>query len=271
MFLKGKKAFTLIELLVVISIIGLLTAIMIPALAAARQQAISLLCKSNIRQLALANIGYASENDGFFVPAAADMWDNFGGMNRWHGKRDNENEPFDPLKSPLVSYLGSGKIKECPSKVNFEKGQTWNQSFEKGCGGYGYNMIYIGSRLWQRNYGTGPAGWKRPYCHTTRISEIRKPARTLMFADTGFVQNGTLIEYSFAEPPFFVMNGYLLKRYAKPSIHFRHRGSANIAWADGSVSSQKIAEFNKKAQSLSSYNTQLGWFEPLDNSLFDIE
>lgn len=271
MFSKSKKAFTLIELLVVISIIGLLMAIMVPVLAVARQQAISLLCKSNIRQLALSNIAYANENDGFFVPAASDMWDKFGGMNRWHGKRNNENEPFDPLKGPLASYLGDGKVKKCPAQINFEEGQTWNQSFEKGCGGYGYNMVYVGSRLWQRNYSTGLDAWKKPYFQTTRISEIRSPDRTVMFADTAFFQNGSLIEYSFAEPTFFVMNGYLLQKYAKPSIHFRHAGRTNIAWADGNITSRKIGDFNPKAQPRALYDMELSWFEPLDNSLFDLE
>jgi len=59
-----KKAFTLIEILVVISVIALLLAILMPALAAARAQTRSLVCKMHLRQLLLANISYASENDG---------------------------------------------------------------------------------------------------------------------------------------------------------------------------------------------------------------
>ena len=67
------KAFTLIELLIVISIIALLMAILMLALGAARSGSRALACKSNLRQLVIANIGYATENDGFYVPAASDM------------------------------------------------------------------------------------------------------------------------------------------------------------------------------------------------------
>ena len=103
------------------------------------------------------------------------------------------------------------------------------------------------------------------------MSEVEKPGETLMFADTAFNQDGSLIEYSFAEPPHFVMYGYVSSRYAKPSIHFRHRGWANVAWADGSVRSRRMAKYDEKAQSAASYNMKLGWFEPIDNTLFDLE
>lgn len=92
---RKTKGFTLIEVLVVISIISLLTAILMPSLAAARSGARKAVCASNLRQLVLANIGYATENEGFYVPAASDMWAS-PGHRRWHGFRDNLNEPFDP-------------------------------------------------------------------------------------------------------------------------------------------------------------------------------
>ena len=68
---EEQKAFTLIELLVVISVVAMLTAILMPALAAARFETQALVCKSNLRQLLIASIGYATENDGFFVSAAS--------------------------------------------------------------------------------------------------------------------------------------------------------------------------------------------------------
>src|SRR4030042_3558176 len=98
---KETKAFTLIELLVVVSIIALLLAILMPALGAARSGSRALACKSHLRQLVIANMGYTTENDGFYVPAARDMWEN-AGLHRWHGTRDALGEPFDPLKAPLM-------------------------------------------------------------------------------------------------------------------------------------------------------------------------
>ena len=269
---RENKAFTLIELLVVISIIAVLTAILMPALGAARSGSRALACKSNLRQLLIANIGYATENDGFYVPAASDMWDS-AGLHRWHGQRDALDEPFDPLRSPLIGYLADGRVKECPLKVEFITGLEWNTNFEQGCGGYGYNMTYIGSRISQSAAGAVQA-WKDSYAMTARITEIAAPAMTLMFADTAMANNGkSLIEYSFAEPPFTVYNGRPVTGfYMSPSIHFRHSNRANAGWADGHVEPRQMAgSGDKNAYDANSAELNLGWFEPLDNTPFDLE
>ena len=64
----GCRGFTLIELLVVISIIALLIALLLPALAHARESAKHVLCASNQKQLALATLNYAEDHDGFPPP-----------------------------------------------------------------------------------------------------------------------------------------------------------------------------------------------------------
>lgn len=269
---EKQRAFTLIELLVVISVITMLTAILVPALAAARFNTRALVCKSNLRQLLIASIGYATENDGFFVPAASDMWDT-AGLNRWHGRRDTHSEPFDPLRGPLAGYLADGEVKQCAAKVNFVKGQDWGTNFEQGCGGYGYNMTYIGSRLWQIRAGSIQKPGE-PYTKTTRITEIASPAKTLMFADTAMARDEqVLIEYSFAEPPFTVYDGRpVTSSYMSPSIHFRHGTRANVGWADSHVDSQQMAESNlNNAYNIYSAEMKLGWFEPVDNTQFDLQ
>lgn len=268
-FLTG---FTLVEILVVISVVALLMAILLPALAAARSRTQALVCKSNLRQLLIASIGYAAENDGFYVPAASDMWDS-AGLHRWHGVRDALDEPFDAGRGPLVGYLADGRVKECPAKMGFVKGEDWNTNFEQGCGGYGYNMTYIGSRIWQCGINSVQA-WKESYARTTRMTEIASPGRTLMFADSAMANDGiSLIEYSFAEPPFTVHNGQPATNfYMSPSIHFRHSGRVNVGWADGHIAPREMAKFDdKNAYDVQSADMNLGWFGPINNTPFDLE
>lgn len=267
-----KKGFTLIELLVVISIIAILMAILVPSLGKAKVLARSVVCKSNLRQILMANMAYAAENDGYYVLAAEDIFSGAGGLHRWHGVRDSSNDPFDPARSVLAPYFADGAVKQCPKSVKFRHGDPWAFDFEDGCGGYGYNMTYLGSRTWQYGFANG---CNKP----TRQTEISNSAETVMFADTAMTKLDSnnipyLLEYSFAEPPFFLSNGVAQPAwgYAAPSIHFRHNQRANVGWADGHIDAQERTEFDGiNAYNVKSSDMDLGWFGPLNNSFFDLK
>jgi prepilin-type N-terminal cleavage/methylation domain-containing protein/prepilin-type processing-associated H-X9-DG protein len=251
----SKHGFTLVELLVVIGIVALLIAILMPALTRARQSAQAAVCASNIRQLHIASIGYASENRGYWPPAHFDYTTVATNLHRWHGTRATVNDPFDLAGSPLKAFL-TGRVKECPS---FEPAKA---GFEASAGGYGYNNQYLGSSL-AVEPGT-PGADNRP----AKMSQVRKPAETIAFADAAF-GDPALIEYSFVEPPIAITQWGNFPN--SPSIHFRHHGKANICWADGHVTLEAMAWTRPEPNFYGTNNValKLGFIGPEENTLFD--
>ncbi len=245
----ARAGFSLVELLVVMAATGLLTALAAGGWSAARAAAQSAACRSNLRQLATANLAHAVDH-GRYVAAAADIE----GANsiRWHGVRAGGGA-FDGSLGPLAPYLGGGGssawVRRCPGFRPEAAG------FEAACGGYGYNAHGVGSEVCLP-HGNGTTVGMRP-------ASITRPAHTVMFADAAFLQGSgaraRLIEYSFAEPPKFASGGT-----PWPSIHFRHRGRANVAWCDGRVTSEPLDRTDGRSAAHA-----LGWFGPDDNRLFD--
>ncbi|MBE0535517.1 MAG: type II secretion system protein [Phycisphaerae bacterium] len=114
----SKKAFTLIELLVVIAIIGMLLAILLPALGKAKELGREVICKNNIKQYGLVGTLYLDDNDTKFpwpwhiiYSKPQTFFNQFGTYNcHWH---DANHHP-DEQPGQLWPYLQNKKVNLCP-------------------------------------------------------------------------------------------------------------------------------------------------------------
>ncbi|MCX5684436.1 MAG: prepilin-type N-terminal cleavage/methylation domain-containing protein, partial [Planctomycetota bacterium] len=116
-----QRGFTLVELLVATAIIGVLVAMMVPAMAAAVGVAHQTACASNLRQIGFATQMYLKDNDGWFFWLATDEanigrnW-YFGMEPMGSGALGEGNRTLDRTRGKLYPYLQSAEsVETCPA------------------------------------------------------------------------------------------------------------------------------------------------------------
>jgi len=174
--MKTTKGFTLIELLVVIAIIALLLAIIVPSLNTAKQMAGAAVCGSNARQIVMAWITYAEDNDALLCSPYTLTYDPVNDDYDWVEARVSkvtvEDEIFgtDPgaatgdqgiVGGALYPYYENPEAVHCPSDKRSNKPATDGSSKEGGYRTYSF-VEHVG----RQNNGS-------EYCH--KISDIPSP------------------------------------------------------------------------------------------------
>jgi prepilin-type processing-associated H-X9-DG protein len=109
-------------LLVVIGVVVVLMALLLPAVAKARRQALQVACSSNLHQLGVAFIGYASDNRGWFPQPASGMWGPY--PDDWiYWQQDR-----DITESPILRYVGNNLgVLTCPAGLGDRVPEPYQQ------------------------------------------------------------------------------------------------------------------------------------------------
>jgi prepilin-type N-terminal cleavage/methylation domain-containing protein/prepilin-type processing-associated H-X9-DG protein len=166
--MSKSKGFTLIELLVVIAIIAILAAILFPVFAKAREKARQTACLSNMKQLALASLMYASDWDERWAPQQLRATNPLREFLLPHIACDNTTnkrlQTRFSVQSLMQPYVKNAGLFACPS---WSAARTCRANFPLPVTQWSYSWAYSG--LWHSSStamgGTGPGSIQCVACN----------------------------------------------------------------------------------------------------------
>lgn len=237
------RAFTLVELLVTIGIIAVLIAVLLPVLGKARREANRAFCLNNIRNMQLAQLQYANDNNGYLVQAGlshegADMNEAVGWINTL--QRYYRGSESDTKTNPSI-------VVRCPAdeSPHWPGGATVPGSnppaFRRTS--YGIN-IFLDRELcpWgpRQSLDMPIGGWY------TKITRVRRPAATIQFlemaqtgqfaaADHPHIENWASGNPVIDASGMLAINAHGVRPKSRESI-------ANYGFLDGHAESLRFSE-----------------------------
>ena len=232
--MKSKQLFTLIELLVVIAIIAILAAMLLPALAKAREKAMGISCTSNAKQITLANIMYADDYDSVMTHGQYSKHTSPSYVDAIYTIRNGQTVTLMWYDN-LSNYTGDYNVFNCPSKINL--------SVLSGRPGYGWSRNGMPYRRIANNTEEG-----------VLITSYNYPSEIMVFtchcdtAKTGyFTSNGSNYSTTYAmyvyNPAYTTSDIWDIPNGLYGHVGSLHNDGSNTGHLDGHVSWRKQTAF----------------------------
>jgi prepilin-type processing-associated H-X9-DG protein/prepilin-type N-terminal cleavage/methylation domain-containing protein len=243
--LRRETAFTLIELLVVVAIIAVLVAMLLPALNRARQQAYSVQCMSNLRQIYHGFVMYASEFKDRMPPVGNGA--TFGqGWFRYIGRRGYWGAPASIL--PLTG-LPRWAVHRCPAEPGtMDISAPWNQVneftyYDDRWVGSSYCMNWsVSGYAYDVGYSYNGSDPNDPYRHGLfKGPEGGQTWRAPLVMDCPDYGHGWALYYFEWNVDTYIIPGYWEGFW---DYGFRHPGKrANVLFMDGHIEGRVHKKF----------------------------